>query len=252
MKRTLGKAGFSLLELLTVIAVIAILAGLLFPVMKMVKDKAKMSGCMSNLHAIGVALQEYKLDNRRYPLAILARYELTDPADPNSPAVPPPPATMMLARNGLYPEYVKSTKGLICPATGVNNANSKIRASDVATGTYAEFFSGDSYDWTRATTDSDLAVSTYAYSWWPDSATATGLAVSDPPEGPEKLRRDFARQLKFANPDASTVVTWCMNHSGQALVLFQDGSADQIPALRMTPDDVGGDNVLWRILPKEG
>jgi len=251
MKRTLGKAGFSLLELLTVIAIIAILAAVMFPVMKSVKDRAKKSGCMSNLHSIGVAVQEYKLDNRRCPLALLARYDVGSPM----------PATMREATGGLFPEYVRSMKGFVCPAASTGNVDAPfplpsdpgLTVLDPVTGLPKEvrFFTGDSYDWTTVPGAPPTAMSTYAYTWWPDFSTPTAMKPSDPPDTLPKGRRDFARQVRFANPDASTVVTWCMNHGDNALVLFMDGSVDQIPASRMTPEAAGGENVLWRILPKE-
>jgi len=56
-------AGFTLMELLVVIALIATLAGLLLPVLGRAKESGRAAVCLSNLHQIGVALQLYVQDN---------------------------------------------------------------------------------------------------------------------------------------------------------------------------------------------
>jgi prepilin-type N-terminal cleavage/methylation domain-containing protein len=50
---------FSLIELLIVIAIIAILAALLLPVFDRAQEEGRATACINNLHQIGIALQIY-------------------------------------------------------------------------------------------------------------------------------------------------------------------------------------------------
>ena len=53
---------FTLVEILIVVAIIGILAALLFPVFASAREKARDSACLSNYHQIGLAIQMYAAD----------------------------------------------------------------------------------------------------------------------------------------------------------------------------------------------
>jgi prepilin-type N-terminal cleavage/methylation domain-containing protein len=58
-----SKAGFTLLELLVVLAVIASLTALLFPVLTNARKKVKRAACMSNVKQINLGLRMYSDDS---------------------------------------------------------------------------------------------------------------------------------------------------------------------------------------------
>lgn len=60
--RVAAKSGFTLVELLVVLAVICILVALLFPVFSRVRENARRTTCMSNLKQIGLGMQQYISD----------------------------------------------------------------------------------------------------------------------------------------------------------------------------------------------
>lgn len=93
-------SGFTLLEILIVIAIVVLLAALLFPAFARAKEKAHMATCSSNLRQIYVGLNIYAADYNRYY---------------------PPPRSYELSTidcdwmDALYP-YIKSAKVFQCPS----------------------------------------------------------------------------------------------------------------------------------------
>jgi prepilin-type N-terminal cleavage/methylation domain-containing protein/prepilin-type processing-associated H-X9-DG protein len=74
-----GRKAFTLIEILVVVAIISILAAILFPVFARARENARRSSCMSNLKQMGIAMMMYVQDyDETYPRS---RYAVTGAAN---------------------------------------------------------------------------------------------------------------------------------------------------------------------------
>lgn len=102
-----GHFGFTLLELLTVIAIIAILSGIIVPVYARVKDNSYRSGDISNMNTIRTALGLYREDQGAYPPQLLGYVTLYTSGPQAGNVIP---ASEL--RSYVYPRRVESLEGL--------------------------------------------------------------------------------------------------------------------------------------------
>ncbi|MBA3963127.1 MAG: prepilin-type N-terminal cleavage/methylation domain-containing protein [Chthoniobacterales bacterium] len=70
--------GFTLLELLIVVAIVGILATLLIPVYGKLRERAQKVQCIANLHNLYVAADVYVQQQRHWPQIFLKNYETID------------------------------------------------------------------------------------------------------------------------------------------------------------------------------
>ena len=105
-----ARRAFTLIELLVVLAIIVILAALLFPVFARAREKARTAACASNLRQIGLAADVYAQDYDGLLPPTL------DDAPPYPPNPYPPPAgfdTSLSWFTRLGP-YMRNTQVLAC------------------------------------------------------------------------------------------------------------------------------------------
>jgi len=111
----MSEAGFSMLELVAVVAIISVLAALLVPMMSKGRESARRAVCLNNLRQIGMAFGTYVIDFKELP---------PHAVDPTKPSL----SQLIIAQLGvedgvtsvglgiLYPEYLSDERMFCCPS----------------------------------------------------------------------------------------------------------------------------------------
>lgn len=89
--------GFTLVELLVVIAIIGILVGLLLPAVQAAREAARRTQCKNNLKQMGLALHNYESAFRTFPPGFISRVTGPWPGGSNDPVPEIGPGWSMLA-----------------------------------------------------------------------------------------------------------------------------------------------------------
>lgn len=108
------RRGFTLVEILTVVAIIAVLAGILFPVTIAVRRRAEHTACAENLHQLGLAVTMYANDHDGWvPPATTDEHQYAHMAK-GGPSLADLQASPAVLRRAMKP-YVPSTAVWFCP-----------------------------------------------------------------------------------------------------------------------------------------
>ncbi len=258
-----NRAAFTLIELLTVIAIIAILAAILLPVFASVRESARRTACISNMQQIYAGLKQYDLDNRRYPDFLLGPAVGCTPDGNKTLVLSATPCTMAGAagsgayggsydsasntplanfQGGLYPEYVKSIETFHCPNNTTDDLASDVNTFTATYNTYGggsqqvPLYKYDSYDANPSITPTDTLDTTkyalrYQRVWEKTSPPPTN--ISDP--SGSNYDPYYKNQMYFKVPSDTTYVTMCSYHvpKGKAVVLWLSGTAKVLDVAKL-------------------
>lgn len=272
------QGGFTVIEMLTVIAIIGVLAAIIFPVMASAKKKAKQTQCISNLHQIHVAVKAFQLDEHRYPDFIAGpvvwrnNQGVIGPEYNSGQFISLDNTTgVIFGRSmSLFPEYIKSVSDLKCPLANMNADRIEYSPSNPAHIVQDPMFSAGLRSWDDNGTPKPYFVykfSSYDYQK-PKPLNQDEIHYSIKWIDPQNLNDpDIERQLVWQSPPTdTTVITWCSYHrdfsganvsdSSMDLVLYLDGHVKPtITKTTLDYDPVNGVQVplqwvhAWRVKP---
>jgi len=175
-QRASGKGGFTLIEVLVVVAIIAILVAVLIPSLAQAREQTQRTACLSNLRQQGVAFSTYSADHHAYlPCAGRFTYSLMEGKYYHG--FPNPEDDDWARFNGglLYPKYVgKNPEIFYCPSNRTYSANNLDNGIHIFLQRYAHPLHTDpSYEDAHTFTISPFA--SYAYA----VPAATGRSPRD-------------------------------------------------------------------------
>ncbi|MHB0938435.1 MAG: type II secretion system protein [Armatimonadota bacterium] len=241
------RPGFTLPEILVVVLIVAVLAGVMIPVITNSLRTGKRTTCLSNLHQIGMAIIAYRQDNNAYPEpgkaigALSSAYAKILPKEPNCPR---DPDANHATYEELYNYWGYDTTLAPTPLQSVTDADSVYAPIQAASGptsavqwtvdtpTYAvddivHYKTGD-YICIQANTPDATTNAPYDGSDWKEYWQPTTLSILWASGRPETAFPGLANP----NAPANTIVTICPQHVNDIhnmLVVRVSGEAGTAP-----------------------
>jgi len=268
---------FTLIELLVVIAIIAILTAILLPVFNSVREGSRQSVSISNMKDIQQKMEQYKLDNHKYP-DVLFGYAYPNSKFTTGLTMAQTAGQAAIYFPGLYPAYIKDPNVFtdpnnqtdpnslvqITPAltdahviAPCNTQNDNILRGDGNSGcmgassgqavlTQRFFYTLDAYDSNPVVTGGNTISSTaYIIRY----QTARELLQSPVPSATSD---PYYHQLRWQNPPADTLVTLTPYHvknADKVLVIFASGAVKKVKAEDFLNPNADTAVDFWKITP---
>jgi type II secretion system protein G len=142
-----GERGFTLVEMMIVVAIIAILVMVLVPNFVRARAQAQTASCMMNLKEIATALELYQADNDQYPTA--SKQALSG-SDPNLlPYIKQVPIDPVAGPSAYYeysvvnPSAGNASYSIVCP--GLHDPATLAKFAPGATNGHIEYDSNGGY-----------------------------------------------------------------------------------------------------------
>jgi len=270
MMKAACSEGFTRVELLLVIIIIAILAAIIYPVFSSVMETNRQATAMSNMHDISSKIAEFELDKHAAP-TVLFGYAVRLPGTTTAVSMADALAeadkdgTTATYFPGLYPTYINSVSEFTDPndpvattdtlATNVNAVQGpavNILETDGAlcqTTPGSGFYGADAYDSSPRilgansldqgnTTTAGTWVTRYQPAWTEVTSNAATPLANDP------TGLLYQQQLHWQYPPSGTYITSDTYHvpkSNIILVLFEDGTVHKFDTKTFTSQDGGTD-----------
>ncbi len=215
-QNTLARRGFTLVELLVAIGIIAVLAALLFPVFKNVSQRGKMTVCTNNMQQLGLAFQQYLLDHQQ-------RY----------------PGAGQFQKWGNGGHWVSGTNGAVSGAVAVPEASSlfKLPTPEEPSGGIADVEKGALYPYVKnaqvyvcpSSTYGELTRLSYSMNCAIAGLNAT-VRMKQPTQVNLLIDEAYANDGFFFADDADgSTDAMAQNHLNTANILFCDGHIKSYP-----------------------
>jgi type II secretory pathway pseudopilin PulG len=174
-----GQRAFTLIALLVVIAIVAILAAILFPVFSRAREKARQVSCLSNVRQQGMAMAMYVSDWEAYPM-----YS-------SGPFAPDPSGYPMYFRwyDQIY-AYTRNAQLFVCPTVPRKFAFGQAGRNIVYGYNYQYLGNSRANCWNVPVTESQIQTPSHTIAIADSRGTGTRPCDNDEPTDPDFVNLD--------------------------------------------------------------
>jgi len=214
------KRAFTLIEMLVVIAIIAILAGLLMPALARARQEAHKAACINNEKQVGLFIAMYRNDHDE---------DMPSWADPSPPDTDGQYYDSSLTIALLYPDYANTHELFECPSTGNDVFITDLQAPADAMAAIFDSDDDDNTDEYRFeteisdTNDPDYLIDPHV----PGNSVSSRVIYGDGPDL-DYLRSEYIA-LGGGNTFDNYEATQAANHGYGVVLLFFDSHVVFVP-----------------------